>query len=51
MGEDLSASLEYLFRVTTKEVFRYTEKSKVEEIGVIQDDILYLKSRILEGQH
>ena len=48
--EELFASLEYLYRVATTEVFRYTDKSKVKELAVLKEGVLFLKSRILDEQ-
>ena len=48
--EDLSASLEYLFAKSSDEVRRYIERSKVDEISVNKNGILFLKSRILDKQ-
>ena len=47
---DLSYALEYLYKIGTKEVLRYLEKRKLEEISVMSEGILYYKSRILDGE-
>ena len=46
---DLSRSLEYIFKKTTQEVLSLHKKAEVEKIGIMKDDILYCKSRMLEG--
>ena len=46
---DLSRSLEYIFKKTTQEVLSLHKKAEVEKIGIVKDDILYCKSRMLEG--
>ena len=48
--EQLSASLEYLFKRTTAEVLKYLDKKFIEKKGVMIDGILYSKTRLLEGQ-
>ena len=47
---DLSAGLEYLYKVGTKEVLRHVEKKKVDEVAVLNDGVLYFKGRVLDEQ-
>ena len=47
--EQLSAALEYLFKKATKEVLQFNKIKDIEKIAVIEDDILYSKSRLLEA--
>ena len=39
--EDISASLEFIFKKTTAEVMKFNEKTTVEKIGDINDGILF----------
>ena len=48
--EDLSRSLDYMFKKASEEVTRYSDRAKLDEIAVRIDNVLYLKSRILEHQ-
>ena len=47
---DLSQGLDYLYKKATKEIIKFDDKKDVEKIGVMKDDILYCRSRIMEGQ-
>ena len=49
MDEQLSAALEYSFKKATKEVLQFNKIKDIEKIAVIEDDILYSKSRLLEA--
>ena len=49
--EFLHQALVYLYRKATKEVIQFTPKEKVEKIGVLKDDILFSKGRIMEGMN
>ena len=49
--EELSASLEYIFKKTTAEVLKFNDKKLVDRLGVMKDGILYSKSRLLESQN
>ena len=40
----------YWFKKATKEVKEFNKKETVERIGVEKDEILYCKSRIMDGQ-
>ena len=46
---DLSRGLDYLYKKATKEILKFDKD--VDKIGVLKDDILYCRSRILEGQN
>ena len=43
--EELSFSLDYLFKKTTEEVVKFDDKKVVDKIGVKKDGVLYCKSR------
>ena len=47
---DRSEALEFIFKTETKLVKKFNSKKKVENIAVEEDDILYCKTRVLEGQ-
>ena len=47
--EDLSSGLEYLYKKATQEIIHFEDKKDIERNGVMKDEILYCKSRILEG--
>ena len=47
---DMSKALEYLYRKATAEVKEFNKSEFVKKIAVEKDDILYSKSRILDGQ-
>ena len=49
--EELSASLEYIFKKTTQEVIKFNDKKIVDNIGVMKDGVLFCKSRLLESQN
>ena len=49
--EELSSSLEYIFKKTTAEVLKFNDKKNVDKIGVLKDGILYCRSRLLESQN
>ena len=48
--EVLSAALEYLYRKSTAEFIHFCGKKAAEKYGVLKDNILYSKSRLLEEQ-
>ena len=43
-------ALEYIFKVETKLVKKFNTKVKLDKIAIEEDDILYSRSRVLEGQ-
>ena len=47
---DKSEALEFMFKKETKIVKKFVPQKKLEKIAVEEDDILYCKSRVLEGQ-
>ena len=47
---DLSRALEYLFTLATREVKQFVKKETVSRLAVEQDDILFCRSRLLDGQ-
>ena len=47
---EISRALEYWFKKATREVKEFNKKETVERIGVERDEILYCKSRIMDGQ-
>ena len=47
--EDLSSGLEYLFKKATQEILHFEDKKEIEKNCAMIDDVLYCKSRILEG--
>ena len=49
--EELSCSLDYLFKKTTEEVIKFNDKKVVDKIGMMKDGVLYCKSRLLESQN
>ena len=49
--EQLSASLEYLFKRTTAEVLKYLDKKSIEKKGVMIDGVLYSKTRLKKNNH
>ena len=48
--EDISWSLDYLFRKGSKEVSRFCKSKFVRKIAIEKDGILFAKSRILDSQ-
>ena len=48
--EELSAGLEYLYKKATEELLEFFYKKELAKIGVMNDGIMFYKSRILEGQ-
>ena len=44
--EELSAGLEYLYEIATKEVIKFNEKKEIEKIGILSGKILFYNSRI-----
>ena len=48
--EELSASLEHIYKKATKEIFKYHDKKTIDKMGQLKDGILYCKTRLLEGQ-
>ena len=49
--EDLSFSLDYLYKIGTNEVLRYTENKTIEEISVSKDGVLIYKGRLMDEQN
>ena len=47
--EHLSAALEYLFRKANKEVFQFNNHKDIEKVAILEDGILYCRSRLLEA--
>ena len=48
--DNLSAALEFLYRIGSKEILSTMSRKEVEKVGVEKDGILFCKSRMLEGQ-
>lgn len=48
--EDLSASLEYIYKKETQVTIKFNEKKALDKLAVLQDGILYCKTRLVEGQ-
>ena len=50
MSEDISWSLEYLFRKGSQEVLRFNKPEFIKKIAISKDGILFARSRILDSQ-
>ena len=48
--DDISWSLEYLFRKGTQEVLKFNKPEFVRKIAILKDGILFARSRILDSQ-
>ena len=48
--EELSDGLDYLYKRATKELQEFFDKKELAKIGVVRDEVMFCKSRILEGQ-
>ena len=48
--EELNGALSYFYLTATREVEEFNKSDHIARIAVKRDDILFLKSRILEGQ-
>ena len=48
--EDLSTALAYLYTKATKEIYKFVPRKTVQKEGIEYEGILYVKTRILEGQ-
>ena len=42
--------MEYLYKRATKELQEFFDKKELAKIGVVRDEVMFCKSRILEGQ-
>ena len=49
-NEDIARSLQYWFMTATKEVVKFVKPETVARVGVMKNEVLYCRSRILDGQ-